>query len=79
MISQEAQNILSSSAFNEVMDYMEDKIIQRMKTSAYQDLDTHHELVLSLQVMENVRKVLEKLAHEGQVAEFNTKMMKSVV
>ena len=78
MIPGDAQRLLEDPAFVEVWNHMEKSIIRAMKRSKMTDLDTHHELVLSLQVMENFQKVLQSWAEGDNIEEFNTKLAKAV-
>lgn len=78
MNSESAKRLLANHDFIEVMKHVEDAIITGMKTSAMMDLDTHHELVLSLQLVENLKRVLENAAQGDMVDSYNTKMLRSV-
>lgn len=72
------KQLLESPAFNAVWEHVENSLVRGMKNSAMGDLDTHHELVLCLQIAENFRKILGSMYSEDSVREFNAKMIKSV-
>jgi len=78
MIAEDAQRLLNDPAFKEVLTHMETQIIRQMKRSPLANLDTHHELVLYLQLLESMKAVLGKLAQGQSVSDFNAKMAKSV-
>lgn len=75
----DAQRLLNDPTFVSVWDNMEESIVLAMKRAKMGDLDTHHELVLSLQVVENIRKMLSNIASGDVVKEFNAKMSKSAL
>ena len=64
----EAESILSHPLINKAFSAIESNLIDRMKQVAMADIDTQHELVLSLQLLVNLKKQFETVVQTGKMA-----------
>lgn len=65
----EAQQFLESPLFKLAIDGIESDLIDKMKQVAMADIDTQHELILSLQVLGNIRRRITTIVQTGKMAE----------
>lgn len=77
--AEDAKRLLEDEIFQAVLARMEESIVSGMKRSLMGDLDTHHQFVLSLQLLENMKNILKTIASGESVKQFNTKMSQSVL
>ena len=64
-----AEALLSDPLFKQAMDGIESNIIDRMKKVPMGDIDTQHELVLTLQLLGTLRQSFNAMIQTGQMAE----------
>lgn len=64
-----AESLLNDPLFKQAMDGIEANIIDRMKKVAMGDVDTQHELILTLQLLGSLRQSFNAMIQTGQMAE----------
>jgi len=67
--AREARALLDNPVFAKAFASIEATLISRMKVVPMADLTTQHELVLSLQLLGNVRRYFEEQITTGKMAE----------
>ncbi len=65
----DAGRILNDPLFIEAFNGIESNLIDRMKRVPIGDRDTQHELILSLQLLANVRRHFAEMLETGKMAE----------
>ncbi len=65
--AERAQKILSDEVFEDVMADIRLGLVARLEASAMGDVETHHEVALSLQVLKSIREQLARYTHENAV------------
>ena len=64
-----AESLLNDPLFKQAIDGIEANIIDRMKKVAMGDVDTQHELILTLQLLGSLRQSFNAMIQTGQMAE----------
>jgi hypothetical protein len=67
--AREADLLLNNPVFKTAVDGIEKNIIDRMRQVAMHDIDTQHELVLSLQLLNALKQSLNAMIQTGKMAE----------
>jgi len=65
----EAERVLNEPLLKEAFEKVEARLIESMKLVPMGDTKTQHELVLSLQLLGNVKKQIEEVAQTGKLAQ----------
>lgn len=65
----EADRILRDPLFSSAFDGIEANLIDRMKRVPMGDRDTQHELILSLQLLANLKRHFVEMVETGKMAE----------
>lgn len=65
----DADRIMRDPLFNEAFHGIESNLIDRMKRVPMGDRDTQHELILSLQLLANVKRYFAEMLETGKMAE----------
>lgn len=71
----EAAQLLEHPLFKRSFDAIESSLIDKIRHVAMADLETQHELVLSLQLLGNVRKQIETVIQTGRMAQIQKETM----
>lgn len=69
----QAQELLSNQVLKESIEGIRNHYITLMENVAIGDVDTQHNLVLSLQVLKEIRRQLERIVRDGQLEESKQK------
>ena len=70
---QDAKRILNEPLYNEAFDTVKNGIVSAMMQSGIGDNETHNRLVISLQLLEQVKRALQNVMETGQMAEIQVK------
>lgn len=73
--AREAAQLLEHPLFKRAFDAIESSLIEKIRLVAMADIDTQHELVLSLQLLGNVRKQIETVIQTGKMAQIQKESM----
>lgn len=65
----DAKRILGDPVFQKAFRDIESTLIERMRSVPMADIDTQHELVLSLQLLGNLKKQFQTAIDTGKMAE----------
>lgn len=67
--AKDAARIMNDPVFQKAFTSIESTLIQRMRSVAMADKDTQHELILTLQLLGNVKGHFETMIQTGKMAE----------
>jgi hypothetical protein len=67
--AREADGVLNNPVFKNAVEGIERNLIERMKQVPMADLDTQHELILSLQLLGALKRSLSDTIQTGKMAE----------
>jgi hypothetical protein len=67
--ARDADSVLNNPVFKNAVDGIERNLIERMKQVPMADLDTQHELILSLQLLGALKRSLSDTIQTGKMAE----------
>jgi hypothetical protein len=67
--ARDADRILSDPVFKAAMQGIENNLIERMRQVPMADIDTQHELILTLQLLGNLRQSFTAMIQSGKMAE----------
>ena len=70
---QDAKRILNEPLYNEAFDTVKNGIVSAMMQSGIGDNETHNRLVISLQLLEQLKRALQNVMETGQMAEIQVK------
>jgi hypothetical protein len=71
----EAAQLLEHPLYKRAFDAIESSLIDKLRHVAMADIDTQHELVLSLQLLANVRRQIETVVQTGKMAQIQKETM----
>lgn len=71
----EAQRLLDNPLFKKAFDNIESGLIDRMRFVPMADIDTQHELVLSLQLLNQIKKQVITVVQTGTLAKVQKESM----
>lgn len=74
---QDAKRILNEPLYQEAFLLVKDGIVNAMSSSPMGDAETHNRLVISLQVLEQIKRQLQQVMETGQMAEIQVKEKKN--
>ncbi len=67
--ARDADRILNDPLFVEAFRTLEERLFENMRRVPMADIETQHELVLTLQLMDKFRKQFSELVQTGKLAE----------
>lgn len=67
--ARDADSVLNNPVFKGAVDGIERNLIERMKQVPMADIDTQHELILSLQLLGSLKRSLSDIIQTGKMAE----------
>jgi hypothetical protein len=67
--ARDADRILNDPLFVEAFRTLEERLFENMRRVSMADIETQHELVLTLQLMDKFRKQFSELVQTGKLAE----------
>ena len=67
--AKDANRVLGDPAFQKAFTGIESALIDRMRSVPMADMATQHELILSLQLLGNIRRHFETMIQTGKMAE----------
>ncbi len=63
----EAEQLLANPLLNEAFKGIREALIQQLEATSIGDIDTQHEITLTLQLIKNVKRYLENWVRDGQL------------
>lgn len=65
----EARALLDNPMLKAAFENVESQLITQMRASGFKDTDTHHRLVLALQMLAAIKRNIEQTIENGQLAQ----------
>jgi len=65
---QEAAELLRNPMLKGAFDGVESQLVAQMRASGFKDSETHHRLVIALQMLAAIKRSIEQTVENGQIA-----------
>jgi len=68
-LAREAETLMSNPVFKQAFEGIESSLIEKMRLVAMHDIDTQHELILTLQLLGGLRRQFTDVIQSGKMAQ----------